>query len=48
MEDKICVICGEPITYDDYYVDDSNTYDGLCHASCYEEAQESRLGEEEQ
>lgn len=40
-----CPICNE-IIYDDeeYIVDDSNSYDGICHEECYHEAQESRLG----
>lgn len=43
MEEYICPICGEPITNDDYYVDDSNNYGGICHVTCYEEAEEDRL-----
>jgi hypothetical protein len=40
-----CPICHETVYDDeDYIVDDSNTYDGICHEDCYYEAEESRLG----
>ena len=40
-----CPICGEPIYEDDDTMnDDSNSYGGDCHESCFLDAQESRLG----
>jgi len=39
-----CPICGEPIYEDDEVMNDnSDSYGGDCHESCYMDAQESRF-----
>lgn len=40
-----CPLCNEYVyDTDDYIVDDSNTYGGICHTECFQEAEHDRLG----
>ena len=43
-EKEVCALCGEPFEEDEEKImDDSNSYGGYCHESCFEEAEESRF-----